>query len=129
MIIACRTTWQYHFTFKIILTCQCSPRQRTFRTANEHAFSEIPRVKEQKKLMFKCLGDDQLEESVRKIKPKLLFNSYIKFGLDIPTSYRAKQKYIQSQYAESKIYDEVVKKKSIPISLKFLQNNGKINKS
>lgn len=85
-------------------------------------------VKEKKKLAFKRLGDDLLEEKVRNIRHKLLFNSYISFGLNIPISYSKKKKLIQKQFDVSRNYDQIVQDKSVPISLKFLENIGKFIK-
>lgn len=86
-------------------------------------------IKDEKKQMFKTLGDDLLEDKVQKVRHKLLFNSHIKFGLDIPISYIGRKKLIARQFNESRKYEEIVQSKSLPISLKFLGNAGKLEDS
>ncbi|KAI5713017.1 hypothetical protein M8J75_013087 [Diaphorina citri] len=105
-------------------SCMCSQFFRHYVTAKQRSFSEPIKVKDEKKLMFERMGDELLEENIKKVKHKLLFNSYIWSGLDIPKSYIGKKKLINSKFSDSIRYDEIVQDKSIPISLKFLGSLG-----
>uniref|UniRef100_A0A8D8Y9T3 Nitric oxide-associated protein 1 n=2 Tax=Cacopsylla melanoneura TaxID=428564 RepID=A0A8D8Y9T3_9HEMI len=120
MVQNCRAL-KYVFISQRNLPYICSLYHRKYVTARQPSISKPFYLKDQKKMMVKNFGDDLLEKNVRDVKHKIIFNSHIKFGLDIPKSYGSKKKFIDSKFSDGKMYNEITESRTVPISLKFLE--------